>query len=66
APGIIQTDFTRATLSNPGLEEYLGKQTALGRIGQPDDIGNVVVFLCSDAAGWVTAQRIEASGGMFL
>lgn len=37
-----------------------------GRFGQPDDIGGVVTFLCSDETRWVTAQRIEASGGMFL
>ncbi|NCD70870.1 SDR family NAD(P)-dependent oxidoreductase [Mucilaginibacter agri] len=66
APGIIETDFTAAAREHPGLVEFLSSQTALGRIGQPDDIGGVVAFLCSDAARWITAQRIEASGGMFL
>lgn len=41
-------------------------QTALGRVGLPDDIGGVVAFLCSEEGRWVNAQRIEASGGMFL
>jgi NAD(P)-dependent dehydrogenase (short-subunit alcohol dehydrogenase family) len=66
APGIIETDFTAAAREHPGVVEFLSSQTALGRIGQPDDIGGVVAFLCSDDARWITAQRIEASGGMFL
>lgn len=67
APGIIQTDFTRAAFdSHPGLEDHMSKSTALGRVGQPDDIGAVIAFLCTDDARWINAQRIEASGGMFL
>lgn len=67
APGIIETDFTKAAReAHPGLEAFISSQTALGRFGQPDDIGGVVAFLCSPDARWVTAQRIEASGGMFL
>lgn len=67
APGPIETDFTRDSFEeDPKRKDFLASQTALGRVGQPDDIGNVVAFLCSDAAGWVTAQRIEASGGTFL
>ena len=67
APGIIHTDFTkRAFESHPGFEEHINSITALGRVGQPDDIGGVVAFLCSPEAGWVNAQRIEVSGGMNL
>ncbi len=66
APGPIETDFTRKTFERPGNREFLQSQTALNRIGQPDDIGGIVAFLCSDAACWITAQRIEASGGLFL
>ncbi|MDF7812255.1 SDR family oxidoreductase [Hymenobacter sp. YC55] len=67
APGIIKTDFTAAAReAHPELEQYMSSQTALGRIGEPDDIGSVVAFLCSDAARWVNAQRIEASGGYSL
>jgi NAD(P)-dependent dehydrogenase (short-subunit alcohol dehydrogenase family) len=67
APGIIKTDFTAAAReAHPELEEYMSSQTALGRIGEPDDIGSVVAFLCSDASRWVNAQRIEASGGYSL
>jgi NAD(P)-dependent dehydrogenase (short-subunit alcohol dehydrogenase family) len=48
------------------LQEQLKSVTPLNRIGQADDIGGVVAFLCSEDAKWVNGQRIEASGGMFL
>jgi len=67
APGAIETDFTRASFdANPQVKGFLASQTALGRVGVADDIGGVVAFLCSEDARWITAQRIEASGGMFL
>jgi len=67
APGAIETDFTRGAFeNNPGLKGILASQTALGRVGVVDDIGVVVDFLCSEAGRWVNAQRIEASGGMFI
>ncbi len=67
APGPIETDFNNAAIrSNPELSARLGSMTALGRVGQADDIGGVVAFLCSDAARWVNGQRIEASGGINL
>ncbi len=67
APGAIETDFTRGAFEhNPGVKDFLASQTALGRVGVPDDIGGVVAFLCSEEGRWVNAQRLEASGGMFL
>ncbi len=66
APGIIETDFTREALSHPGAREFMSKNIALGRVGVPEDIGGVVDFLCSEEGRWVNAQRVEASGGMFL
>lgn len=66
APGAIETDFTKDALSHAGVADFLASQTALGRVGQPDDIGGVVAFLCSEEGRWVNAQRLEASGGMFL
>ncbi|MBL7762532.1 MAG: SDR family oxidoreductase [Chitinophagaceae bacterium] len=67
APGAIETDFGGgAVRDNKDLNTMIASQTALGRVGKPDDIGSVVAFLCSDAAKWVNAQRIEVSGGMFL
>jgi NAD(P)-dependent dehydrogenase (short-subunit alcohol dehydrogenase family) len=67
APGIVETDFTkRAFDSHPGMHDFISSVTALGRPGQPDDIGGVIAFLCSEDGRWINAQRIEASGGMFL
>lgn len=66
APGAIETDFTKSHLEHEGVRKMIESQTALGRVGQPDDIGGVVAFLCSNAGRWVNAQRVEASGGMFL
>jgi len=67
APGAIATDFNGGRLRNtPQVQEHVKNVTALPRIGQADDIGGVVAFLCTDDARWVTAQRLEASGGMFL
>lgn len=67
APGAIETDFGGgAVRDNEQINQFIASQTALGRVGMPDDIGSVVAFLCSDDAKWVNAQRLEASGGMFL
>lgn len=67
APGAIATDFGGGTVrDNEQVNQYLASQTALGRVGQADDIGGVVSLLLSEQAGWINAQRIEASGGMFL
>lgn len=67
APGAIETDFNNAAIrNNPQLKSYLASQTALGRVGNADDIGGVVAFLCTEEAKWINAQRIEVSGGMFL
>jgi NAD(P)-dependent dehydrogenase (short-subunit alcohol dehydrogenase family) len=66
APGPIETDFTRAAFGHGGVKDFLAGQTALGRVGVTDDIGGVVAFLCSEAGRWVNAQRLEASGGIFL
>ena len=67
APGAIETDFGGgAVRDNAAVNAFIAGQTALGRAGKPDDIGSVVAFLCSDAGKWVTGQRLEVSGGMFL
>jgi NAD(P)-dependent dehydrogenase (short-subunit alcohol dehydrogenase family) len=67
APGAIETDFTKPAFdANPQVKEMIAAQTALGRIGVPDDIGGVIAFLCSEEARWVNGQRLEVSGGIFL
>jgi len=65
APGPVETDFNNAAIrSNPQLKATLSTLSPLGRVGQADDIGSVVAFLCSDEAKWVNGQRIEVSGGI--
>lgn len=51
---------------NLEVSAFIASQAALGRVGQPDDIDQVVVSLLSEDNCWVIAQRIEASGGTFL
>lgn len=67
APGPIETDFNNAAIrNNPERKAALAGMIALGRVGQANDIGGVVAFLCSEDGGWITGQRIEASGGVAL
>ncbi len=67
SPGALATDFNAAALEqNPGLRDFIGSVTALGRMGEANDIGAAVAMLCSPAGAWITGQRIEVSGGMFL
>ncbi|MFZ5617600.1 MAG: SDR family NAD(P)-dependent oxidoreductase [Pseudomonadota bacterium] len=67
APGAIETDFGGgAVRDNPEINRSIAAQTALGRVGVPDDIGMAAAFLLSDEAGWINGQRIEASGGIHL
>lgn len=67
APGAIATDFRDGNVrDNPQMNQMVSSITALGRVGEADDIGNAVAMLFSDSSGWITGQRIEASGGMFL
>ena len=67
APGAIETDFGGgAVRDNAQLNAFVASQTALGRVGVPDDIGGAVAAILGDSSRWVNAQRIEVSGGMFI
>jgi NAD(P)-dependent dehydrogenase (short-subunit alcohol dehydrogenase family) len=67
APGAIATDFGGgAVRDTPQLNAHIASQTALGRVGEADDIGAMVAALVSPDNRWVNAQRIEVSGGMFV
>lgn len=67
APGAIATDFSGGVVrDNPQVNKQVAGMTALGRVGEPDDIGPMIASLLSDGNRWVTAQRIEVSGGMNL
>jgi len=65
APGVIDTDMSKFARSNEGRAFTLGMQ-ALQRIGKPDDVGDVVTFLASDSARWVTGDTIQVGGGSRL
>ncbi len=67
APGAIETDFAGGFVrDNPDVNQYLASQTALGRVGLPDDIGGAIASLLSEDNQWVNAQRIEVSGGQSI
>ncbi|NWL78792.1 short-chain dehydrogenase [Pseudomonas taiwanensis] len=67
APGAIETDFGGGVVrDNSQVNAFIAGNTALGRVGLPEDIGAAVAMLLSDAGRWINGQRVEASGGMFL
>ena len=67
APGAIETDFGGGRVRDDAqLNRMVASQTALGRVGKPDDIGGVVASLLRDEMRWVNGQRIEVSGGISL
>lgn len=67
APGAIETDFGGGMVrDNAELNRFVAAQTAMGRAGLPDDIGGAISSLLAGENGWMTGQRIEVSGGMYL
>jgi NAD(P)-dependent dehydrogenase (short-subunit alcohol dehydrogenase family) len=67
APGAIETDFGGGMVRDDAqVNAMIAAQTALGRVGLPDDIGGVIASLLSPDNAWINGQRIEASGGMFV
>jgi NAD(P)-dependent dehydrogenase (short-subunit alcohol dehydrogenase family) len=63
APGLIETDFSRALLEDPERLANVEGRTPLRRVGQPDEIAGVALFLASDMSSYVTGQVIVADGG---
>ena len=61
APGLVKTDFAKALWEVN--EAKLASRTPLGRLGEPSDIANAAVFLCSDAASWITGTHLVIDGG---
>jgi NAD(P)-dependent dehydrogenase (short-subunit alcohol dehydrogenase family) len=61
APGIVRTHLAKALWEN--FEDRLNEALPLGRIGEPDDIADVITFLAGDAARWMTGQTIVVDGG---
>jgi NAD(P)-dependent dehydrogenase (short-subunit alcohol dehydrogenase family) len=65
APGAIATEGS-VVRNNPEINKSIASQTALGRVGEPDDIGGAIATLLSEENRWVNGQRIEVSGGQSL
>jgi 3-oxoacyl-[acyl-carrier protein] reductase len=66
-PGLIETEGTTAagmTAAEGAFRKQIEAETPLGRIGQPDDIGPIAVFLASDDSGWMTGETFYVSGGL--
>lgn len=64
---LINAVFGGSTMPDtPEMRAFAAEIAALGRIAQPDDIGGIAAFLCSNDARWITGQRIEATGGVGL
>ena len=67
APGAIETDFGGgAVRDNKDINTHIANDTALGRVGVPDDIGGAIAALLSPGTNWINGQRIEVSGGIYL
>ena len=66
APGLTATDFTARARQDPNVVQQVLAHTALGRLGEAEDIAGVAAWLASGDSGWVTGQYIEASGGIGL
>ena len=67
APGIIDTDINASWLrGDPQAEAHAASLAALGRVGQPEDVADIVAFLASDDARWVTGRVVDATGGSGL
>jgi|TARA_R110000744_G_scaffold53012_4_gene113399 NAD(P)-dependent dehydrogenase (short-subunit alcohol dehydrogenase family) len=67
APGAIETDFGNGVVrDNDEVNAFITSQTAMGRVGVTDDIGPMIANLLADENRWMTGQRLEVSGGMYM
>ena len=65
APGTIDTEFQRSA-TPPEMLEQLVTSNAVGRIGRPEEIGEVVAFMATDAASFVVGETIHVNGGLYM
>ena len=67
APGAIATDFGGGLVrDNAAVNAQIAGETALGRVGLPEDIGGAMAMLLAPESGWINGQRVEVSGGIHL
>ena len=65
-PGLIKTDFARALWDNEEAVKRVNEQTPLRRLGEPEDLKGLAVFLASDASAYITGQALTVCGGVFM
>jgi NAD(P)-dependent dehydrogenase (short-subunit alcohol dehydrogenase family) len=65
-PGIVDTDVNASWLHTPEGQKQASETSALGRVGQPSDIADIVAFLSSSDSRWITGQMVDATGGSHL
>ena len=63
SPGATLTDLGGGLGNYPDAVKFMASQTALGRVGEPEDVGTAIAALLSDDCGWVNAQNVEVAGG---
>jgi len=63
APSMVRTEFSRPFWSDPGVHEQIVRSIPMGRIAEPEDVVHPVLFLSSDAAGFITGQTLLVDGG---
>jgi len=65
APGVTETDMAE-WVRKPEAQQFIASKTALGRVGQAEDIADVALFLASPESRWITGQLLDVSGGFHL
>jgi len=65
-PGLIKTDFAKALWDNPEAAQRANEMTPLRRLGEPEDLKGVAVFLASDASAYITGQALTVCGGTYM
>ena len=66
APGFVDTPLTEGSSLVPGLVEDYADNSALGRVGKPEEVADAVVFLCSPKSSWLTGEVLDLNGGAHL